>query len=159
MAQTEYNLSKLPKIPAARVAIIQSKWHREYSDVMVRKCKEALAQAEFAEPEVHILPGCYELPLAAKKLAQSDPSLEAIIAFGIIIKGDTFHFEMVMNETVRGLSTVMLEQDIPIINEILPVTEISQLEARCGDDDFNKGIEAAIAALEVVSWRRARNSK
>lgn len=156
MAQEEYDIGSLPKVPGAKVAIIQSKWHRQYSDVLVKKCQATLAVAEVEESEVHLLPGCFELPLAAKKLADTDRSLEAIIAFGIILKGDTYHFEMVLNECVRGLGRVMLEEDIPIINEILPATNEEQLVARCSDDNFNKGIEAAGAAVEVISWRRAQ---
>lgn len=156
MAQVEYDIGSLPRIPAANVAIIQSKWHRQYSDMLAKKCRTTLAVAKIKESKVHLLPGCFELPLAAKKLADTDRSLEAIIAFGIIVKGDTYHFEMVLNECVRGLGRVMLEKDIPIINGILPVTNEEQLVARCSDDNFNKGIEAAVAAVEVVSWRRAR---
>lgn len=154
MAQTAYDLRDIPQIPDAEIAIIQSKWHSNYSDVMVSKCIAALEATACKTPSVHQLPGCFELPLAARDVARNNKSLEAIIVFGIIIKGDTYHFEMVMEETVRGLGKVMFECNIPVINEILPVTSEQQVIDRCGDNDSNKGLEAAIAAAEMISWRR-----
>jgi len=154
MGQIKYDINTLPKVKGAKTAIVMSKWYREYSEVMVAKCTGLLLDAEAVQPEVHVLPGCLEIPLAARRLAQRDPSLEAIIAFGIILKGDTYHFDMVMNLSTSGLERVMFECDIPIINEILPVTKIEDVIARCGDNEHNKGLEAALAALEVIDWRR-----
>jgi 6,7-dimethyl-8-ribityllumazine synthase len=154
MAQTSYTTSNLPQIPGARTAIVMSKWHREHSEVMAAKCAELLVKAGAENPQVHVLPGCIEIPLAARRLAQRDPNLEAVIVFGIIVKGDTYHFDMVMKLSMTGLERVMFECDIPVINEILPVTKIEDAIARCSDDQFNKGIEAALAAIEVIDWRR-----
>lgn len=155
MTQTGYSLDTIPKIPGAQIAVIQSKWHRDFSNKMVEKCLLGLEAAECEPPDIHIVPGCFEIPLAAHDLAKANLSLEAIIVFGILIKGDTYHFEMVMEECVRGIGRVILDENIPIINEILPVTSRSQLEERCGENEFNKGFEAAIAAAEMISWRRS----
>lgn len=144
----------LPLIKGARIAIIQSKWYREHTDVMVRYCREVLAEAQAAEPAVHVISGCLELPLAARRVIQRDHEIEAVIAFGIIVKGETFHFEMITSECMRGLGTVMMEEDVPILVEVLPVTDIAQARARCAEDEFNKGIEAAVAAVETIDWRR-----
>ena len=121
---------------------------------MKDKCLEVLRSAGCEEPEVHTLPGCLELPLAARRLARRSPDLEAIIAFGVILKGDTYHFDMVKDLCMRGLERVMFECDIPIINEVLPVTSLDDAAARSANNEFNKGIEAAIAAAEVIHWRR-----
>ena len=64
------------------------------------------------------------------------------------------HFEMILDECVRGLGEVSRRERIPVINEILPVTDIAQAEVRTADDDLNKGIEAAVAAIEIIGWRR-----
>jgi 6,7-dimethyl-8-ribityllumazine synthase len=80
--------------------------------------------------------------------------LEAIIVFGIIVKGDTYHFDMVKNLCMSGLERVMFECDIPIINEIIPVDSLEYIKARAGDNDKNKGIEAGKAAVEIIDWRR-----
>jgi len=153
--QHNYSAKNLPAIDGAVIGILQSKWHREYTDVMVRKCVELLRSASAAEPERHVLPGSLELPLAARHLLRRGKRYDALIAFGAIIKGDTFHFEMVLDMCSHGLNQVMLEENVPIIVEVLPVMNVEQLAARSGDNDQNKGIEAALAAAETISWRRS----
>ena len=153
--QQNYSAKNLPAIDGAVIGILQSKWHREYTDVMVRKCVELLRSAGAAEPERHIVPGSLELPLAARHLLRRGKRYDALIAFGAIIKGDTFHFEMVLDMCSQGLNHVMLEENVPIIVEVLPVMNVEQLAARSGDNDQNKGIEAALAAAETISWRRS----
>lgn len=156
--QTEYQLQSLPKIPGARVAILQAKWYREYVDKMVAKCVDLLLATDCPRPEHHILPGSLELPLAAQTLVRQAKRVgapyDALICFGAILKGETDHFEMIRDECIRGLGQVMLAEDVPIIVEVLPVANLEQLTARTSDNEFNKGIEAAIAAVEIISWRR-----
>lgn len=159
MIQTEYSVSNIPKIPEAKVAIIRSKWHDELCESMANKCKDILSHAGCIEPEDHILPGSVELPLAARRLLKRDPNIEAIVAFGVIVKGDTYHFDMVRDTCFRGFQQVMFEFDVPIINEVLPVDSIEHAKVRAGDDEKNKGIEAGIAAAEVIAWRRAHPTK
>lgn len=154
MAQTSYSLTDIPRVEKGRTAIIISKWYREYSDSMVAKCKQVLAVAGCEEPEVHVVPGSLEIPLAARRLAQADPLLEAIIVFGVILKGDTYHFEMVKDLSMSGLERVMFECDIPIINEIIPVDSLEYIKERAADNDRNKGLEAGRAAVEIIAWRR-----
>jgi len=152
--QHAYTLKDLRQIPAAKIGILQSKWHSEYTDMMVTKCREVLLQAGCLEPDLHVVSGSLEIPLCARRLARTGKGYEALIAFGIIMKGETYHFEMITNECMRGLGQVMFEEDLPIIVEVLPVTSMKQVEDRCGDNEFNKGIEAAIAAIETIAWRR-----
>ena len=155
--QHTYDASGAPKVPGAKIAILQSKWYKEDTDMMVKKCIEVLEAVGADTPDVHQISGSLEMPLAAQVLARKkDSHYEAIICFGAIVKGETYHFEMIMNECIRGLGEVMLHEDIPILVEILPVTHIDQLKARSGDDDNNKGIEAALAAAEMIDWRRAQ---
>ena len=80
--------------------------------------------------------------------------IDAVICFGVIVKGDTLHFEMISEESMRGLGQVMHEFRRPVVVEILPVFDIQQAIDRCSDDEFNKGIEAAVAAIEMIHWRR-----
>lgn len=154
MAQTEYLPHTVPSAPGAKVAIVFSKWYREYSLTMISKCEEVLKAADFAQPEVHELPGCLEIPLGVRRLLKRDPSLEAIIVFGVILKGDTYHFNVVKDLCMSGLERVSFEFDTPIINEILPVDSINDVIARAGNDNKNKGLEAGLAAAEIIAWRR-----
>lgn len=121
---------------------------------MTKKCIEVLKAAECSKIETHVVPGCLEIPLAARRLAQRSPGLEAIVVFGVILKGDTYHFEMVKDLCMSGLERVMFECDIPIINEVLPVDKIEYAAERSADNEKNKGIEAGLAAAEIISWRR-----
>lgn len=154
MAQTSYSTSQIPRVEGARTAIIISKWYREFTESMVTKCLEVLRIAGAEIPKVHVVPGSLEIPLAAKRLVENDPGLESIIVFGVILKGDTYHFEMVKDLANSGLERVMFDHDIPIINEIIPVDTLEYVKARCADDDKNKGIEAGLAAAEIMAWRR-----
>ncbi len=155
--QVQLDPRSIPNLTGARIVILQAKWYREHVDRMVKKCLAVLATTDCHEPELHVLPGSLELPLAAQTLirnAPSDKPYAAIICFGAILKGETYHFEMIMNECIRGLGQVMLSENVPIIVEVIPVTKIEQLIARSQDDAFNKGVEAALAAAEIISWRR-----
>jgi 6,7-dimethyl-8-ribityllumazine synthase len=154
MAQTTYQLNNLPRVANARVAIVCSKWYGDISESMSKRCVEVLQAAGCHEPEVHILPGCLELPLAVRRLVRRDPTIEAVVVFGVILKGDTYHFEIVKDLCMSGLEKVGFECDIPIINEILPVVAIEDAYKRAGDNDSNKGLEAGIAAVEIIDWRR-----
>jgi 6,7-dimethyl-8-ribityllumazine synthase len=151
--QIKISPDNLSKIQGSQVAILQSKWHREYTDSMVAACTRFLKEVGCSKIEHHVLPGSMELPVAAKTLAQKG-GYDALICFGAIIKGDTYHFELVSQECVRGLGAVALEFTLPVINEVLPCQSLDQLKARTADDEFNKGIEGAVAAIEMIAWRR-----
>ena len=155
--QVELDPKSIPPIPGARVAILQAKWYREYIDKMVEKCVSILTLAQCPPPTHHILPGSLELPLAAQSLIRAAPrraAYDAVICFGAIMKGETYHFDLIMNECARGLGQVMLSESVPIIVEVIPVSSVEQLAARSKDDQFNKGIEAALATAEIIHWRR-----
>jgi len=158
MAKTVLDLSDLPAIASPRrIAILQSKWYPEIVTSMSATCERVLRAQGYEQVEVHTLPGCLELPLAAADLLATDPDreIDAIICFGVIVKGETLHFEMISNECMRGLGSVGLQYRRPVIVEVLPVFDIAHARARGGDDEFNKGYEAAAAALEMIHWRRS----
>ena len=154
--KTAVDLSALPQIDQpGRVAIIKSKWYAEQVGSMERKCIELLEACGVRDIVSHVLPGSLEFPLAAADLLETDSSIEAIVCLGIILKGDTLHFELISEECMRGLGWVMRQYRVPVVVEVLPVFELQQALDRAGDDEFNKGIEAAVAALEMMAWRRS----
>ena len=124
---------------------------------MAEMCREVLTDYGYARVDEHTLPGSLELPLAARDLLATDidGEIDAIICFGVIVKGDTLHFELISNECMRGLGEVMHEFRRPIVVEVIPVFDIAHAAERAGDDEYNKGIEAAVAAIEMVAWRRS----
>lgn len=158
MAKTVVDLSGLPRVAdPGRIAIIQSKWYPEIVGSMSNVCQTVLTEQGYSRVEVHTLPGSLELPLAAADLLAADQAgdLDAVICFGVIVKGETLHFEMISNECMRGLSDVMHRYQRPVIVEVLPVFDIEDARSRAADDEFNKGYEAAAAAIEMIAWRRS----
>lgn len=95
------------------------------------------------------VPGAFEIPLAAKKLAASG-KYDGIICLGAVIRGATPHFDYVANECVKGLAHVMLEANVPVGFGVLTVDNLEQAIERAGSKAGNKGVEAAAAVLEMV---------
>ncbi len=158
MAKTVVDLSGLPKVEnPGRMVILQSKWYPEIVGGMSSVCERVLAEHGYEQVEVHTLPGSLELPLAAADMLalDSEGGIDALICFGVIVKGETLHFEMISSECMRGLSDAMLKYRRPVIVEVLPVFDIEDARSRAADDEFNKGYEAAAAAIEMVAWRRS----
>ena len=156
--KTVVDTSGLPVIDQpGRICILQSKWYPELVQSMTEACQQVLGQAGYTDIHTHTLPGSLEIPLAARDLLAQDvgQQIDAIICFGVIVKGDTLHFEMISEESMRGLGSVMHDFRRPVVVEILPVFTMQQAVDRASDDEFNKGIEAAVAAIEMVAWRRS----
>ena len=106
--------------------------------------------------EVTRVPGAFELPLIVQAMAQSG-KYDAVIALGAVIRGSTPHFDVVANESAKGLSTVALQTGKPVINGILTTDSIEQAIERSGTKAGNKGAEAASTALEMVSLLKKFN--
>ncbi len=95
------------------------------------------------------VPGSLELPLAAKKLAER-PDIHAVVAIGAVIRGATYHFEVVANQSAAGLAKAQLDTGTPIVNAILTTDTIEQALERAGTKAGNKGADAVMAAVEMV---------
>ena len=100
------------------------------------------------------VPGAFELPLTAKRMAQSG-KFDAIVVLGSIIRASTPHFDIVASESAKGLSHVALHHDIPVINGILTTENIEQTIERAGTKAGHKGYDAAMTAIEMVSTLKA----
>lgn len=149
--KTSYELKDLSSIKGATVAILQAKWHSEHTDKMVSACQEILTRAEAKGIDVIKVPGSYELSLTAKLLAKQK-KYDAIIVFGVILKGETDHYKVILDTCISGLERVMYDFEIPIIMELLPVNDIKQVIER-SEGKNNKGIEAALAAIEIINLK------
>ena len=99
--------------------------------------------------EVIRVPGAFEIPLAAKKICSRGK--DVIICLGAVIRGDTPHFDYVATEAARGVATVSLETDIPIMFGVLTSDNIEQAEDRAGGKCGNKGVDSALAAIEIAT--------
>ena len=135
-----------------RVAIVLSRFNGEIGELILAGALRALAEAGVAERDQLIVtvPGALEAPLALQRIAQSG-EFDALVALGAVIRGDTYHFEIVANESAAGVASVQLEFGIPIGNGIL--TTDTDLQAR--ERAETKGYEAARAALELANLQDA----
>lgn len=139
----------------ARIALLVSRFNSFVVESLLSGAIDTLKRhgAEDHDLTVIRVPGAYEMPIAAKRLAAAQ-RYEAIIALGAVIRGGTPHFEYVAGECTRGLSSVSLQYDIPIAFGVLTVDSIEQAIERAGTKAGNKGAEAAMSAIEMVSLLR-----
>lgn len=144
------SFSKIAK--RLKIAIIRSEFNPLITKNLEQYCLKSLKQQGVKRGNIttFLVPGALEIPIAAKLLAKSK-RYHVIIALGAIIKGDTYHFELVANECARGCMDVVLEYEIPVIFEVLATYTKKQAQIRSGNDKNNKGIEAAAAALKICT--------
>jgi len=142
-------------IRGARIALLVSRFNSFVVESLLDGALDALKRHGIEERELQIVrvPGAYEMPIAAKRLAATQ-RFEAIIALGAVIRGGTPHFEYVAGECTRGLSQISLQHDIPIAFGVLTVDSIEQAIERAGTKAGNKGAEAALSAIEMISLLR-----
>jgi 6,7-dimethyl-8-ribityllumazine synthase len=138
-----------------KIAIVQSTYHAELNGNMTDYCQEVLIQNNIPENNIDIYyaPGSWEVPLIVDKLAKTK-QFDAIVAFSIIIKGDTYHFDMIANEVTRALMNTAINYHIPVGFEILAVNTLEQAEDRASNNSYNKGIEAGNAILKTLKTLR-----
>ena len=131
-----------------RVAIVLSRFNPEIGEGLLAGALRALTEAAVAETDVVVasVPGALEIPLALQRLAQTR-HYDALVALGAVIRGETYHFEIVANESASGVATVQLDFGIPIGNGILTCDTDEQARARMD----TKGYEATQAALDLAN--------
>jgi 6,7-dimethyl-8-ribityllumazine synthase len=136
----------------ARIAIVASRFNRFIVDQLVDGARDALQRHGVDEQRQLLVwvPGAYELPLAAERLASSG-KFDAIIALGAVIRGGTPHFDYVAGECASGITRVSLDHGLPVTFGVLTTDDIEQAIERAGAGEGNKGFDVAMTALEMVS--------
>jgi 6,7-dimethyl-8-ribityllumazine synthase len=131
-----------------RIAIVRTNYYVDLLNNLEFYARKTLISAGVSEKKIRTftVPGSWEVPLLVKKVAVSK-KFDAILAFGVIIKGETYHFDMIATETASALMQMSLDYNTPVAFEILAVADIKHAQARANQDENNKGIEAANAAL------------
>jgi 6,7-dimethyl-8-ribityllumazine synthase len=141
-------------------AIVVARFNQAITDRLLAGARAALAQAGAQTVQVYSVPGAFELPFAAKKLAArggEHGAFHAIIALGAVIRGGTPHFDFVAGEAARGLQQAGLETGVPVIFGVLTTDTWEQAEARAGGPsgsatENNKGFDAAMTAIEMARF-------
>lgn len=135
-----------------RIGIVQSRFNPVVCEGLLGACCSKLLQQGVKDSDITLatVPGALEIPLALQQMAGSG-NFDALIALGAVIRGDTFHFEVVSNESARCVSDVQLDNGIPIANAILTTDTDAQAEERMNV----KGEEAALVAIEMANLLKA----
>ncbi len=135
-----------------RVGVVQSRFNEDIGEGLRSSCLTELARLGVADTDITCttVPGALELPLALQAMAQSG-RFDALVALGAVIRGETYHFEIVSNESARGITDVQLNAGIPIANAVLTTENDDQALVRMAQ----KGAEAAQAAIEMANLLKA----
>lgn len=136
----------------ARFAIVAGRFNSFIGEHLVNGAIDTLMQHGVNQKDIDVIyaPGAFEIPLLAKKAAETN-NYQAIIALGVVIRGGTPHFDYVAGECAKGISNVALESGLPVSFGVLTVDSIEQAIERAGTKAGNKGVDAALSAIEMVS--------
>ena len=138
-----------------RFGIVASRFNDFISGKLIEGALDALTRAGADEKDITIakVPGAFEIPLAAKRMARSG-KVDAVICLGAVIRGATPHFEYISAEVSKGIATVALDMEIPVVFGVITTDTIEQAIERAGTKSGNKGFDAALSAVEMVDLFR-----
>ena len=146
-----YDKSKIPNAKSLRFGIVVSEWNGEITEALYKGAQEALLDCG-ALPENIIkwdVPGSFELTFGCKKMIHTQ-TVDAIVAIGSVIRGETSHFDFVCSATAQGIMELNVNYDVPVIFCVLTDDNIQQSRDRSGGKHGNKGTEAAIVAIQMA---------
>jgi 6,7-dimethyl-8-ribityllumazine synthase len=138
--------------PAGRFAIVAARFNALVTESLVAGCRDALARHGVAEERIDVawVPGSFEVPLVARKLAETH-RYAAVICLGCVIRGETSHYDHVAGQAAAGVMQAGLATGVPVIFGILTTETVDQALNRAGLKSGNKGADAAMAAIEMVN--------
>lgn len=146
----------VPDCSGKRFAIVVARFYEQLADWLEDGARRALTDCGVRAEDVVVyhVPGCFELPLAAKRLIAADERLDGVVALGVVVRGETPHFDYVAGECARGIMTVQLATGVPIGFGVLTTENLAQAEERAHPERGDKGYEAAIAAASLLQVPR-----
>ena len=140
----------VPKFPKAKIAIISSSWHLDICNDLIAGARRALEAADVKKIKVIYVPGSFEIPLAVQKMFEK--GYDAVVAVGLVLKGETPHFDYVCQGVTQGVVDVQLKWSKPVGYGVLMCDNLEQAIARSGraGSKEDKGYDSAIAALSLM---------
>lgn len=135
-----------------KIGIVASRFNEFITSKLISGAMDGLIRHDVPEDSIHLawVPGAFEIPLIASKMAKSG-KYDAVICLGAVIRGATSHYDYVCNEVSKGIAAVSLETGIPVLFGILTTENIEQAIARAGTKAGNKGYDCALSAIEMVN--------
>ena len=151
---SEYDSTTVPSGSGMRIGIVVSEWNNNITDALLSGAVDTLKTNGVSEKDIVVMhvPGSFELIYGCSQILKLD--IDAVIAIGCVIRGDTHHFDYICEGTTHGLSELNVLQDKPVIYGLITTNNMSQAEERCGGILGNKGDECAITALKMVTYHR-----
>lgn len=150
---------KLHSVSAPRIAIVASEYHPEMVQALVNNtCKELYQIDEKCVIELFGAPGAFEIPVVAEMVA-AQRRHDVIIALGLIIQGRTKHADLIGESVTHALQQIALKHVIPVIHEVLLLSNEEEARARCLDQELNRGVEAARAAATMLRVKEQLRAK
>ena len=136
----------------AKIAIIASRFNEFITSKLISGAVDGLKRHGVSDDDISLawVPGAFEIPLIAKKLAMSK-KYDAVICVGAVIRGSTTHYDYVCNEVSKGIAHISLETDIPVLFGVLTTENIEQAIERAGTKAGNKGYDCALSAMEMIN--------
>jgi 6,7-dimethyl-8-ribityllumazine synthase len=147
----------LPRIEGKRFAIVSARFYPDLADWLEDGARRGLRDCGVSEDAIErfTVPGCFEIPLACKRLGQGD-NYDGFVALGVVIRGDTPHFEYVAGECARGIMAVQLALSVPIGFGILTTETMAQAKERADPKRGDKGHDAAVAAAAILALEASK---
>ena len=138
-----------------KIAIVVARFNEFITSKLLSGCVDCLIRHEAADEDLTVawVPGAFEIPLVASKMAKSG-KYDAVICLGAVIRGSTSHYDYVCNEVSKGIATVSLESGVPVLFGVLTTENIEQALERAGTKAGNKGYDCAVSAIEMVNLLR-----
>jgi 6,7-dimethyl-8-ribityllumazine synthase len=151
--KAENAIAALPSGEGKRVAVVSAEFYADLAEWLEDGARRALDACGVASDAraFHRVPGCFELPLAAQRLIES--GYDAVVALGVVVRGETPHFDYVAGECSRGIMDVQLRAGVPIGFGVLTTDTLAQAEERADPARGDKGFHATVAALAVLAVR------
>ncbi len=151
---SHYDKEQVPDGSDLKIGLVVSEWNEEITENLFKGALETILDCGVTKDNIvrWNVPGSFELPLGCKKMISSH-QVNAVVAIGSVIRGETSHFDYVCSATAQGIMNLNLETDVPVIFCVLTDDNIQQSRDRSGGKHGNKGAEAAIAAIKMASLK------
>ena len=139
-----------------KIGIVAARFNEFITSKLLEGAKDGLFRHDVSEENIHVawVPGAFEIPLIASKMAKSG-KYDAVICLGAVIRGATSHYDYVCNEVSKGIASVSLESGVPVMFGVITTENIEQAIERAGTKAGNKGFDCAVGAIEMVNLIRA----
>ncbi|MFA5867744.1 MAG: 6,7-dimethyl-8-ribityllumazine synthase [Actinomycetota bacterium] len=144
-----FTSENIPDGSGMNIAVVAARFNAEITEALTAGALDALKMAKAKNVKLFNVPGCYELPLVVKKLAESG-RYDAVVALGAVVRGETPHFDYVAAETAAGLARASYDTGVPVSFGVLTTDDVGQAKDRAGGKHGNKGADAAYTAVAMA---------